>query len=807
MLSWLGGFLVSPWLAVIGVIAIASPIIIHLLNKRRFKIVDWAAMEFLFDADKRNRRRVRLENLILLLLRCLALFLLGLLLARPFAESLWTARLIDAPRFERIILLDDSLSMTARTDNRTAFDEARDSLDSLAQGFANDHSEDFLTVILTSRPNSPLINGQLVRDTSIKEIHNDIRNITPSDKSANLNVALLEVEKQVTSENKNVNRVVYVMTDLREHDWKGEVSAEDENHPTRILERLAKQTSGCFLVDVGNDQRGNIAITSVVPEDTLIAGVSSRFDVTVANHGAETVEDLTVRFLVGNQGETLPLEQEIAAIEAGKTELVSFNLTFSPEDLVNTEIDEEGNQVERHKMASIRITAQVVSNQADKQDRLLADSERYFAARVVRGIPALVVDGDPSASLYESEAFYLARALSPPGDVLSGIVVDTVTDTELETVSLAKYRVIFLLNVDFEKLSGGGESPTASPAESADESSDRRIAKLEQWTKAGGGLVIMPGNQINEEDYNQLMFRGGKGLSPFRLDRLRGDAEHSEWTGFHVVNTGHPVLRIFEGQSNPFLERVKIFQWWGAEIPKETDDSSASVLARFTDLNDSLAVVERPYGNGRVLATTIPADRDWTNWADDPSYLLAMNDVVRHMSGSLAGHGDLRVGEPLRFALDLVDYEEKAELKLPVEDELPVTVQAIQQADDAPGSDGTTGSDGAPGESASKTVWQISYDGANRRGFYELNLARNSGGRDDVLFAANVDPTEGDLRRLSAAARGRITSDTVKIVSSHEAAAQAVRGLRKELWKAIFIVVVVVLCCEQFLAWLFGRRR
>ena len=86
------------------------PIIIHLLNKRKFKIVDWAAMEFLLDAEKKNRRRVRLENLILLLLRCLAVLLIGLLLARPFIPTSMTAGLLNAAQFERIVLLDDSLS-------------------------------------------------------------------------------------------------------------------------------------------------------------------------------------------------------------------------------------------------------------------------------------------------------------------------------------------------------------------------------------------------------------------------------------------------------------------------------------------------------------------------------------------------------------------------------------------------------------------------------------------------------------------------------------------------------------------------
>lgn len=45
------GWLLNPWLLGAGAILVASPIIIHLLNKRRFRIVDWAAMDFLLEAD------------------------------------------------------------------------------------------------------------------------------------------------------------------------------------------------------------------------------------------------------------------------------------------------------------------------------------------------------------------------------------------------------------------------------------------------------------------------------------------------------------------------------------------------------------------------------------------------------------------------------------------------------------------------------------------------------------------------------------------------------------------------------------
>src|SRR5436190_6570160 len=134
-------WLVHPGLFVAGAVAILLPILIHLLNRRKFRVVDWAAMEFLLDADKRNRRRIRLEHLILLLLRCLAVLLIGLLLARPFLPTSVTAGLIDAAQFERIVLLDDSLSMQTRLGNETAWDLAQKRLIDLTNRLAQERAD------------------------------------------------------------------------------------------------------------------------------------------------------------------------------------------------------------------------------------------------------------------------------------------------------------------------------------------------------------------------------------------------------------------------------------------------------------------------------------------------------------------------------------------------------------------------------------------------------------------------------------------------------------------------------------------
>src|SRR5436305_14997384 len=77
-------------LSVAGVAAgtMSIPIIIHLLNRRRFRVVTWAAMRFLLAAQKKNSRRMRLEQFLLLALRCFLVMLLVLELASvtPCAE-------------------------------------------------------------------------------------------------------------------------------------------------------------------------------------------------------------------------------------------------------------------------------------------------------------------------------------------------------------------------------------------------------------------------------------------------------------------------------------------------------------------------------------------------------------------------------------------------------------------------------------------------------------------------------------------------------------------------------------------------
>ena len=112
MIELLNPFLVG------GLAAISAPIIIHLMHRRKVKLVDWGAMRFLLEMLAKSRRRLFIDQLLLLLARILVLTCLALALIRPawrrnVSEGLNSQLLVRQGRTAAVLLIDDSLSAGA----------------------------------------------------------------------------------------------------------------------------------------------------------------------------------------------------------------------------------------------------------------------------------------------------------------------------------------------------------------------------------------------------------------------------------------------------------------------------------------------------------------------------------------------------------------------------------------------------------------------------------------------------------------------------------------------------------------------
>ncbi|MBI5396650.1 MAG: BatA domain-containing protein, partial [Verrucomicrobia bacterium] len=120
-----------------GLAAAAAPILLHLLNRQRFRIVAWGAMMFLKQSLAKATRRLRFRHWLLMLVRILILSLFALALARPLVRTAFTA-IIGHTRTDLVLVLDQSLSTAYTTDNQTDFDHikrtAAELIDTLQRG-------------------------------------------------------------------------------------------------------------------------------------------------------------------------------------------------------------------------------------------------------------------------------------------------------------------------------------------------------------------------------------------------------------------------------------------------------------------------------------------------------------------------------------------------------------------------------------------------------------------------------------------------------------------------------------------------
>src|SRR5437588_12472936 len=101
----------APWM-LLGGLAVSVPIALHFFFKARYKPLPWAPMRFLKEAIEQTSRRLKFQEWILLALRCLAIILLALALARPGLKSATTAGRGEA--IDAVLVFDTSYSMAAR---------------------------------------------------------------------------------------------------------------------------------------------------------------------------------------------------------------------------------------------------------------------------------------------------------------------------------------------------------------------------------------------------------------------------------------------------------------------------------------------------------------------------------------------------------------------------------------------------------------------------------------------------------------------------------------------------------------------
>lgn len=440
-----------------GLVFAGAPLIIHLLNRRQFKLVEWAPMEYLKLTLRTNRRRLQLEQWLLLALRTLLILLLIFAVARPLlnanAAASWLA---IGGRTSRVLVIDDSLSMGLHQGGTPAFDRAKEEAAVAIEALG---TQDSLTVVTTSRMSDPLQRDTPLTADQAQQLADDVRELEPSDTANNWAGTLAQVV-EILEGAAHTSKEVRIITDQRAEGWSADASEQ--------ARRLAEMGVKVTIVNVGTPSPGNAALLDLAQTTGVaLANTPVTFTATIRADGDPQWASRQATLIVdGNEN---PLELP---------ELAPNQETELP---IQWSFKEPGQHTIELRLPD---------------DAMAGDNHRARVVNVAEAVNVLLVDGDPALESRDSELYYFGFTLT-----VGAVPIHThlMTDSEwLASPGVGFYDLIVLANVT--------EIPAA------------RAQQLYDAVEAGTGLMIFMGDQVDPDAYNTNLYANGEGVLPGRID-------------------------------------------------------------------------------------------------------------------------------------------------------------------------------------------------------------------------------------------------------------------------------------------------
>lgn len=715
----------SPWL--LGGLALgAIPIVIHLLYKRRYRETPWAAMRFLIEAARKQSRRIRLERLLLLALRVILLMLLALALARPYFESLGTHLAADAPA-HKILVVDASFSMGHKLGEQSRFDSARQiARDVVTNGGQGDAFN--LVRICGSPPQTIIQRPSYRREPVLAEIDG----LELTDEAGDVSAALREVAELLDEAAELRQKQVFLISDFQRASWWTN-SAEARAPIRKLLTRLA-DAAELILIDLGQPRTANVAVTRFAAEQPfVIVGEAVPLRVTAANFGES------------------PLNRQVLELYIDGKLAETRRIDFRPQSETQADFSYTFTSAGEH-----RLEARLES------DALDIDNRRYLALPVKAELNVLLVNGRPSGTSPQDATHYLETVLSPstsrepaPGTIQPHVI----KEGELVSTDLSRYECVFLCDVALL--------------------TEREAEILKAYVNSGGGLVVCLGAQVRPDNYNLVLSDRGEALLPGRLGNRVGNAQEPQRAfEFDTADLSHRIVNPFEGNPGAGLETALTFEYFKIEL---SEQQIARVVLQFT--TGDPAIVESPFGRGRVVLVATSADVTWGTWPIQKSFPPIVHEMVQYVVAGRWADRQLSVGQPLRIA--------------PAANSLIAPVSVVRP----------DGREESVHWSSSSERPSLSYLATDRSGMYDVTYTGPLASRQ--IFAVNLEPRECDLAKVSemeiegdllAGARFLYRTDW----RDRQPEAQPVQADRGGLSPWLLAAALCLLFVEQTMAWNFG---
>jgi hypothetical protein len=499
-------FFLNPWVMAAGLGLAATPVIIHLINRIRFRRVQWAAMEFLLKAQKKMRRKKVLEQLLLLLLRILLVVLAGLLLSR-FLGSDPSASKETRPVLH-VVVLDDTPSMgdtgAAAAGGKDAFARAKSMVtDKLLPAVAKASTPQTLRLVRMSDGTdllNPSANPDRPADAITTQGIEAVKAALAAEKPSPLHASVVPGLKRAKEmfaglKGNETARVVHLVSDMRSADW-----TRDAEAITQAVKELTDEGVKVHLIDVATPGRkvdrkspaysDNVGIVELKPRNRVTAYEKEvEFDIRVKNYGSTDLKDVRADVFV-NGATNHFVNVRFDTLPGGQEATQTFTVTFNSTQGATTGTRED-------PLGRFNVVTALLDNTGS--DAITADNVRHAVVEVKEKLSVLLVTRPPDEdkpTSKDGDSFSLRLLFEETK--LSGTEVVSGTPADLDKRDLRDFSSIYLVNI---------------PALTASQ-----VANLERYVKVdGGGVGVFLGPNVGVENYNNLAYRKGEGFLPFPL--------------------------------------------------------------------------------------------------------------------------------------------------------------------------------------------------------------------------------------------------------------------------------------------------
>ncbi len=743
------------------------PLLVHLINMLRHRRQRWAAMDFLLASYRKQKKWIRLRQLLLLLSRLAVAALLIAMLCG------WTGGgqvlgLLGGQTTHHVVILDDSYSMGDTSigagarrdgDNRsTAYGRSLQALEDLTRRLANDDGNHQLTVMRCSRAAMTVRggsdSGDAAADLSAQTITSDARLIgrvmatTASPIRTDL-VPALDLAGELIDSTPADQKYLYIASDFRRRDWAS---------PERLAESMRRLSEGNVevrMIDCAQTPASNLAITDVSPApDVWVAGVPVVIDVTVKNYSSQPEKNVAISSRVIRYSPdleladpTLQFSGEVESLPAMMIESIEPGAEITKSFQVF--VTEEGNH-------AIEVSL--------PEDALPIDNIRVCTLPLSDVEKVLVIDGDNDGR----GAYHVQSVLDPGSQVRIGAIPDIQPPSFLRSVSLEKlsaYRAIYLIDLP--------------------EISENTADALAQYVARGGGLAWFLGANVGRDSYNASLLSSDRFLLPAPLNRaIELPPPDDNATGDVVFGEPTSLTAPLQGAGDAAFSLVGLSNSWtlvsepGGEPANPDQPRVRNVLQR----RDGMPLAtQHDVGRGRVITVLTGLDGKWTNWPGDPTFVVFLLQANAHLWSGAAPPTNRFVDESLYRLFSRDEYVSDATY-LPASGQpprVPIELTAQPREDNGTSDPNGTGTPELPID-PSEAVMQVGFDPQEQviggqdnvdevlhPGISEWVLTGSDGRGKVVPVAGVIRVGEGDLSRADPAEiQQELLPLEVKFVSS-----------------------------------------